>query len=654
MRRVVRHAAPKQAPHLRLVVAREAARGHVLAQKPRVREKKHIVLALQEAPRVGRVALVLLRADPLAHIAFGRPHTQAVQIDVAAVCAQLERRHTVLVVQDGAKLQRHVPELVLHARHHQRRQLVQQREVVVAAVVDVRGAVGGGLAVGAGARVVACGRGHVAHGQAGDVDVEARVDVDEAGVDVVHAVGAAAHGDAGAHVDEERRHAAKGNVFAVFVVVVAHVLHDQGLVELPRQAVQVAERHLHVGVGVPGEGHAVPVPQQKQAVGDPGDEAVRAAKVQVVLQEAVERHHLAVGVEREAVEKAPVVVVAQKPQRVQVEEARLVEQFGRVGRAEQVPEQRGVGGGHGVVRLLLDALGLARRVHLEPQRVERELRRDLRVRHRGRLRKKGAVRLEHVGAGVFIFIVVVVTFKAFEHALDDAVVQEPRVETVRARHIHMVRAVAVGQKHHLSRRRRAVEQVELAQEAGVFARLRAGKPRDAEPDRRRPVLVAVLPHGNHGQVAGLLGRKREELFAQRLFRHKHVLVHRAQVHPVRPVERHFLARVRARPVQVRPEREARVERLHGRARGAGVDKILGHLHLDRRRVVGREKVKRVRFVALDVFLHERLHRLVEGGVRVERHAGAGDFVVPDAEIEEKPVSRRRKDKVHAGVRQHER
>lgn len=504
------------------------------------------------------------------------------------------------------------------------------------------------------------------------------MDVDEAGVDVVHAVGAAAHGDAGAHVDEERRHAAKGNIVVcvfvlvvcifigrVAVVIVAHVLHDQGLVEFPRQAVQVAERHLHVGVGVPGEGHAVPVPQQKQAVGDPGDEAVRAAKVQVVLQEAVERHHLAVGVEREAVEKAPVVVVAQKFQRVQVEEARLVEQFGRVGRAEQVPEQRGVGGGHGVARLLLDALGLARRVHLEPQRVERELRRDFRVRHRGRLRKKGAVCLEHVGADVFIFIVPVVVvvvfifivpfiFKVFEHPLDDAVVQEPVVETIRPRHIHMVRAVAVGQKHHLGRRRRAVEQVELAQKAGVFARLRAGKPRDAEPDRRRPVLVAVLPHRHHGQVAGLLGRKREELFAQRLVRHKHVLVHRAQVHPVRPVEGHFLARVRARPVHVRPEREARVERLHGRARGAGVDKILGHFHLDRRRVVGLEKVKRVRFVALDVFLHERLHRLVEGGVCVERHAGAGDFVVPDAEIEEKPVSRRRKEKVHAGVRQHKR
>lgn len=135
-------------------------------------------------------------------------------------------------------------------------------------------------------------------GQAGDVHVEARVDVYKARVDVVEAVALGAGGDEAADVEE------------VPAVAVGGVFDDEGLVETLSHALQVGDGHLDVVVAVPGEGEAVVEPPVEGAVREPRGEVVSRGEVEPGAHDSVEaRPDLVRG--EDAAEEAGVVVVAQ-------------------------------------------------------------------------------------------------------------------------------------------------------------------------------------------------------------------------------------------------------------------------------------------------------------------------------------------------------
>lgn len=174
--------------------------------------------------------------------------------------------------------------------------LGQQAEKLAAEHLVVAGHVAaeGGVLVGNGA-------------DQGDVDVHAGVDVDEAGVDGVVAVGVAAAAVEEVAADVEQVVALAGGGPAV----AGGAVHDKRVVVVAREPPHGGCGQLHVVVKVPGEHVAVEGVAQERAVGKPGGEPLVVGEAQPGPHQAAERGQpLVLVVDLLDVEEAPVVVRA--------------------------------------------------------------------------------------------------------------------------------------------------------------------------------------------------------------------------------------------------------------------------------------------------------------------------------------------------------
>lgn len=194
---------------------------------------------------------------------------------------------------------------------------------------------------------VQLGRGVRSAGHAGDVDVEAGVDVDKARVDEVAAVAVAHVG--GRHLEQ------------VLCVAEARVLQHEGGVGGAREAVELGDGELHVDVGVPRHVHAVVGPAQEGAVVDPRVHAVGGGELEPRARHVV-HHALALAVGHVAAEEGEREVVGAAGDNVGVDPRVLEEAVGRV--------HRGVGALQELeVARVVRGVGVAR--ELQPERGDR-------------------------------------------------------------------------------------------------------------------------------------------------------------------------------------------------------------------------------------------------------------------------------------------